>query len=263
MQMDIKGGSFDTSKKKSGVFVKCIESDGTVQVRIRTCSVQNNTVPYQSVVSFHNRPKPATEKRLMVVAQNSRHIGKYVHRWGLTEEIGDERFEIHPNDLEFVKETSEERKFAKLLLKDLRAEFLRNPVETRPADFLLFGYINDSGKPQHMVKSTFLAFCNAIWKGKGLLNVQGHSFRIGGAVELLIAKVPPEVVAAIGGWTSLAFHIYWHHFEEILPAHILKAYNPDQISRLKSTLDDYHKVHKIPDSLIDSCINGINIADFE
>ena len=91
----------------------------------------------------------------MVVARNSRHIGKYVRqihhfyqkerteenhfllvttvdRWGLTEEIGDERFEIHPNDLEFVKEKSEERKFAKLLLKDLRAEFSGNPVETRP-----------------------------------------------------------------------------------------------------------------------------------
>ena len=96
-----------------------------------------------------------------------------------------------------------------------------------PANFSLFGYIDDSGSPQHMVKSTFLKFCDAIWKGKGLLNVQGHSFRIGGAVELLIAKVPPEVVAAIGGWTSLAFLIYWRRFEEILPAHILKAYNPD------------------------------------
>ncbi|KAJ3792053.1 hypothetical protein GGU11DRAFT_750618 [Lentinula aff. detonsa] len=132
-----------------------------------------------------------------------------------------------------------------------------------PDQFSLFGYTDESGKPQHMVKSTFLAFCDSIWKGKGLLYVQGHSFRIGGAVELLIAKVPPEIVAAIGGWTSLAFLIYWRRFEEILPAHILKAYKPDQISRLKSVLDDYRKTHKIPNSLIDSCINGIDTNDFE
>ncbi|KAE9401906.1 hypothetical protein BT96DRAFT_991739 [Gymnopus androsaceus JB14] len=154
MQIDIKGGSFNTSKKKSGVFVKCIKLDGTVQV-VSKRSVQNNTVPYQSVISFHNRLKPAMEKRLMVVARNLCHIGKYVRqihhfyqkeqteenhfllvkmvdRWGLTEEIGDERFEIHPNDLEFVKETSEEWKFAKLLLKGLREEFSANPVETQP-----------------------------------------------------------------------------------------------------------------------------------
>lgn len=132
-----------------------------------------------------------------------------------------------------------------------------------PADFSLFGYVDESGNLQHMVKSTFLTFCESIWKGKGLLNVHGHSFRIGGAVELLIAKVPPEVVAAMGGWTSLAFLIYWRRFEEILPAHILKAYDSDQISRLKSTLDDYRKTNNIPNSLIDACITGINIADFE
>jgi len=32
------------------------------------------------------------------------------------------------------------------------------------------------------------------------LNVQGHSFRIGGAVELLIAKTLPEVVAGLQLW---------------------------------------------------------------
>lgn len=56
-----------------------------------------------------------------------------------------------------------------------------------------------------MVKSSFLAFCNKVWTDKGLHKVHGHSFRIGGAVELLIAGVPPEIVAALGGWTSLAF----------------------------------------------------------
>lgn len=39
-------------------------------------------------------------------------------------------------------------------------------------------------------------------------HISGHSFRIGGAVELLLAGVPPEVVAATGNWTSLAFLLY-------------------------------------------------------
>lgn len=132
-----------------------------------------------------------------------------------------------------------------------------------PHDFSLFGFIDNRGIAQHMTKTTFLAFCDAIWKGAGLMNVHGHSFRIGGAVELLIAGVPPEVVAAIGGWTSLAFLIYWRRFEEILPTHILKAYDSDQISRLKSTLDDFRKTNKISDSVIDACISGIIIEDFE
>ena len=48
-----------------------------------------------------------------------------------------------------------------------------------------------------------------------LTHILDHSFHIGGAVELLLAGVPPEIVAATGGWTSLAFLLYWHHMEEI------------------------------------------------
>ncbi|KAJ3792071.1 hypothetical protein GGU11DRAFT_750591 [Lentinula aff. detonsa] len=131
-----------------------------------------------------------------------------------------------------------------------------------PESFSLFAYM-DNDTPQHMIKSTFLNFCDSIWKGKGLLNVHGHSFRIGGAVELLIAKVPPEVVAAIGGWTSLAFLIYWRRFEEILPAHVLKAYDNDQVSRLQSTLEDFRLSNNIPNSVINACINGVDISDYE
>ncbi|KAJ3774000.1 hypothetical protein FB446DRAFT_686865 [Lentinula raphanica] len=78
-----------------------------------------------------------------------------------------------------------------------------------PSKFSLFAYVDSNNRPRNMVKSNFLSFCDKIWKSKNLENVHGHSFRIGGAVELLLAGVTPEVVAAIGGWTSLAFLLYW------------------------------------------------------
>ena len=89
-----------------------------------------------------------------------------------------------------------------------------------------------------MVKSVFLAFCDPIWKSAGLKHVHGHNFRIGGAVELLLAGVISKVVAAVGGWTSVAFLLSWRRFEVILPTHVLKAYNSSQTSRIKHTLDD-------------------------
>jgi len=60
-----------------------------------------------------------------------------------------------------------------------------------------------------MLKQDFLTFVTSIWQSAYLAHVLGHSFRIGGAVELLLAGVAPEIVAATGGWTSLAFLIYW------------------------------------------------------
>lgn len=70
-------------------------------------------------------------------------------------------------------------------------------------------------------------------------HISGHSFRIGGAVELLLAGVPPEVVASTGGWTSLAFLLYWRRMEEIIPLSTSKAYNSAQISSLSDTFEQF------------------------
>lgn len=64
-----------------------------------------------------------------------------VHRYGLQEAIGEERFGVHPRDLEFVKETPEERKFSKVLLKDLRSEFSFSPVAIRPITLDPYGLL--------------------------------------------------------------------------------------------------------------------------
>ncbi|KAJ3964946.1 hypothetical protein EV361DRAFT_811448 [Lentinula raphanica] len=132
-----------------------------------------------------------------------------------------------------------------------------------PTDFSFFGYIDEKGSPHHMVKSSFLSFCSSIWTGKGFERVQGHSFRIGGAVELLIAGISPEVVASIGGWTSLAFLVYWRRFEDIIPTHVSKAYSETHIDRLKHIMDEFRKSNKIPDNLVNHCASGYDVIDFE
>jgi len=84
-----------------------------------------------------------------------------------------------------------------------------------------------------------------------LAHVLGHSFRIGGAVELLLAGVPPEIVTATGGWTSLTFLLYWHQMDEILPMSTSKAYNQADLDRLASIFEQFRISHKIPSSLLD------------
>jgi len=69
-------------------------------------------------------------------------------------------------------------------------------------------YVSASGRPEIMLKSLFLAFVTKIWFTALLAHVLGHSFWIGGAIELLLAGVPPKIVAATGGWMSLAFLLY-------------------------------------------------------
>jgi len=101
-----------------------------------------------------------------------------------------------------------------------------------------------------MLKSSFLAFVTKIWSAASLAHVLGHSFRIGGAVELLLAGVPPEIVAATGGWTSLAFLLYWRRMEEILPMSTSKAYKKAHFDELASIFEQFQQKHNIPSSLI-------------
>src|SRR5271168_2823866 len=95
------------------------------------------------------------------------------------------------------------------------------------------------GALEHMTKHRFMLFCVDVWSKAGLAHVLGHSFRIGGAVELLLARVPPEIVAATGGWTSLAFILYWRYMEKILPMSPSKAYHQSQITDLAKNFEDF------------------------
>ncbi|KAJ3710567.1 hypothetical protein C8R42DRAFT_532089, partial [Lentinula raphanica] len=113
-----------------------------------------------------------------------------------------------------------------------------------PEGFSLFAFVDGSGSPCHMLKSIFLKFVKEVWDRAGLSNVLGHSFRIGGAVELLLAGVPPHVVAAIGGWTSLAFLTYWRKLEEILLVQVGNAYK-EKWTTLKQSMDNFRKDNNI------------------
>ncbi|KAJ7574240.1 hypothetical protein C8J56DRAFT_1126174 [Mycena floridula] len=96
----------------------------------------------------------------------------------------------------------------------------------------MFSYSTSPGQYKLLLKHDFMAFCTNIWKAEMLAHVLGHSFRIGGAVELLLAGVPPEIVAATGGWTSLAFLLYWRRMEEILPMSTSRAYKRKHVEEL-------------------------------
>ena len=121
-----------------------------------------------------------------------------------------------------------------------------------PPSSTLFAYNSSSGQPKNLLKHKFLTFVTNIWSSAMLAHVLGHSFRIGGAVELLLAGVPPEIVATTGGWTSLAFLLYWRRMDEILPMSTSKAYNQAHLDRLSSIFEEFCITHKIPSSLLDN-----------
>lgn len=155
IKVDIHGGNFDSTKKKDGIFVQTVAGDDGISVTYQHAPGKIVRIPYDSVVPFRERPKPATEKGLMVVARNNpEHIGKLVrrihhiyiddrkdenHRLFLVtvdrseskEKTGFEYLEIHAKDLEYVKETAAERKYSTMLLRETREEFSYSPVDVK------------------------------------------------------------------------------------------------------------------------------------
>ncbi|KIK79510.1 hypothetical protein PAXRUDRAFT_161163, partial [Paxillus rubicundulus Ve08.2h10] len=71
-----------------------------------------------------------------------------------------------------------------------------------------------------LTKSKFMRCCNQIWVEAGFPSMPGHVFHIGGATELLLQGVSPDVVAQQGRWKSQAFLKYWHCIKSILPLFI-------------------------------------------
>lgn len=116
-----------------------------------------------------------------------------------------------------------------------------------PASASLFAYraLGDDGWV-NMYRDTFLTLVTRIWADTSLDHVSGHSFRIGGAVILLLSGVPPEVVAATGGWTSLAFLLYWRRMEEIIPLCTSRAYTSSHLSVLAGIFESFRTAQNIP-----------------
>ncbi|KIJ29526.1 hypothetical protein M422DRAFT_188251, partial [Sphaerobolus stellatus SS14] len=94
-----------------------------------------------------------------------------------------------------------------------------------PSDYLLFTYqVQERFIP--LMKSAFLARCNAIWMSRGFPRFTGHSFRIGGTIELFSSGVHPDVVRALSHQSSDAFLVYWCCIDDIAPIHIAKLPGP-------------------------------------
>ena len=130
---------------------------------------------------------------------------------------------------------------------------LRNHLDTNqdvPGTSSLFAYTTANSRWEHMTKSKFMDFCATVWREAALTHVLGHSFRIGGAVELLLAGVSPEIVAATGSWTSLAFLLYWRRMEEILPMCTSRAYQKSHLEALAKIFEKFRVDCHIPSNLV-------------
>lgn len=141
---------------------------------------------------------------------------------------------------------------------------MRNHLDTNadaPLSTSLFAYASSttSGTWEHLTKYRFMEFCARVWTGAALAHVLGHSFRIGGAVELLLAGVSPEIVAATGGWTSLAFLLYWRRMEEILPMSTSKAYRRSHVDELAKIFEQFRVDQRIPSNLLCASDNILDL----
>lgn len=88
-----------------------------------------------------------------------------------------------------------------------------------PADYPLYSYKISASKYRALTKRKFLSRCNEVWSKHGLPISTGHSFRIGGTTELLLAGVAPHIVKLMGRWSSDAFLTYWRNLEIVAPLH--------------------------------------------
>lgn len=96
-----------------------------------------------------------------------------------------------------------------------------------------------------MTRTWFLNRCNEIWLANGLQTLTGHSFRIGGATELLLRGTPPDVVAVQGSWKSRAFLEYWRKIESILPLFISKSFSTSRIQLARQSVASFRKRYNI------------------
>ncbi|KZS88487.1 hypothetical protein SISNIDRAFT_418124, partial [Sistotremastrum niveocremeum HHB9708] len=87
------------------------------------------------------------------------------------------------------------------------------------------GLVSDStvlhtqGRVLALSAGAFMTRCNEVWRLAGESTFTGHSFRIGGTTTFLVNGVPPDVVKAMGRWSSDAFLRYWRELESLAPEH--------------------------------------------
>ncbi|KZT10998.1 uncharacterized protein LAESUDRAFT_644183, partial [Laetiporus sulphureus 93-53] len=103
-----------------------------------------------------------------------------------------------------------------------------------------FAFETDDGNWAPMTRPWFLNHCNAIWTSAGLCSMTGHSFRIGGATELLLHGTPPDVIAVQGRWKSHAFLDYRRRIEQILPVFITNSFDRSRVDLVRTSVAKFH-----------------------
>jgi hypothetical protein len=93
-------------------------------------------------------------------------------------------------------------------------------LDQEPAEPSSLLFSKTTERHQRITKTAFLKRCNEVWAKEGIPRVTGHSFRIGGTAELLLAGVDPAVVKATGRWSSDAFQKYWRSLDRLAPIHM-------------------------------------------
>ncbi|KAJ7109090.1 hypothetical protein C8R43DRAFT_1099845 [Mycena crocata] len=117
----------------------------------------------------------------------------------------------------------------------------RHANKNVPAYASLFAYETDTGGYHDLTKSEYLARVNSIWQANGMLTVNGHSARIGGATELLLRGVNPDVVAQQGRWSSHSFLLYWRKIQTILPLFINREFEASRVNQASQGMREFVK----------------------
>ncbi len=108
----------------------------------------------------------------------------------------------------------------------------------------LFAFEVAGGGWAPMTRAWFLSRCNGVWEAAGLVALQGHCFRIGGATELLLRGTHPDIVATQGGWKSRAFLEYWRKIEAILPLFISQSFDKSRLQLVERSMKDFKKKYR-------------------
>ncbi|KAG0694084.1 hypothetical protein DFH29DRAFT_985347 [Suillus ampliporus] len=112
-----------------------------------------------------------------------------------------------------------------------------------PATAPLFAYRTPTGWSP-LTCQDFISRCNSVWTSQGFPPMPGHAFRIGGATELLLQGVHPDIVSSQGRWTSRSFLEYWRRIETILPLFISSSFNNDHVANVDTIMDSYTQQHR-------------------
>ncbi|KAF9024321.1 hypothetical protein BDZ89DRAFT_1187320 [Hymenopellis radicata] len=98
-------------------------------------------------------------------------------------------------------------------IKAIDHHAIMNDLDQNGGEVPLASFIDEDGDRKLLSKKSFILRCNEIWMAKGMKRITGHSFRIGGTTHYLLKGIKPDVVKALGRWSSDSFLRYWRQLD--------------------------------------------------